>query len=217
MNEKPVPFEDIRREVIEKSNSTLRQGFNTMASTREFIIDVLKFRFGEDTVSAILDEVLPQLSDAYETQKKSWPEITDCDRLDAAFEELNAKGIMARHHWSCCGSCGTASMPTEFNRLGGKWRGVPITGYVFYDVQGTERALKENQINLDYGSSSFEASKDEYESLSCEVARVACQVLRSHGFKPEWAGTFVHSIDVTLKWQRRHPPRRFGYGDKSVD
>ncbi len=217
MSKKPVPIEEIRREVIEKSNSILRQGFDTLASTREFVIDVLKFDLGEGTVSAILDEVLPLLWENFESEKKTWPDVTDCDRLDAAFEEMNEKGVMARHHWSCCGTCGACAMPTEFKRLGGLWRGVPIVGYVFYHVQGTERAPTDNEIYLDYGTSNFDASKEEHQHLSCEVARITCQVLDAHGLKPEWAGTFDDSIRVPLKWQRRQPPRRFCYGDKSVE
>ena len=39
-----------------------------------------------------------------------WPDVTDCDRLDAAFSRLERAGIICRHNYACCGSCGAAEM-----------------------------------------------------------------------------------------------------------
>jgi hypothetical protein len=33
-----------------------------------------------------------------------WPQVTDCDLLDAAFAELDRAGVIARQNFSCCGT-----------------------------------------------------------------------------------------------------------------
>src|SRR4051794_10084988 len=45
--------------------------------------------------------------------QEPWPDDTDCDRLDAAFAALDADGIVARQHFSCCGTCGHADICEE--------------------------------------------------------------------------------------------------------
>jgi len=34
--------------------------------------------------------------------QREWPSVTDCDRLDRAFADLNGRGIVARQNFACC-------------------------------------------------------------------------------------------------------------------
>src|SRR5881394_768506 len=36
---------------------------------------------------------------AHRAAQAGWPSVTDCDRLDAAFAELDGAGVLARQHY----------------------------------------------------------------------------------------------------------------------
>src|SRR5687767_8883107 len=38
--------------------------------------------------------------------ERVWPAVTDCDRLDRAFAELETRGIVCRQDFTCCSTCG---------------------------------------------------------------------------------------------------------------
>jgi hypothetical protein len=62
-------------------------------------------------------EALVALSD----EEKTWPVITDCDRVDAAFQHLEAHGIVARQDFSCC-----QTYPIEIEALARAYGGVRL-------------------------------------------------------------------------------------------
>src|SRR5262245_26167777 len=43
---------------------------------------------------------------AHREAQAGWAPVTDCDRLDAAFTELDHVGVLARQHYRCCATCG---------------------------------------------------------------------------------------------------------------
>src|SRR5262245_49216644 len=84
-----------------------------MNDTEKYILDTIKTCvwsgfYDEDDVQQVIDDVLEEEADeemlraavAPEFEKKAaaertWPAETDCDRLDQAFETMNASGIIA--------------------------------------------------------------------------------------------------------------------------
>jgi hypothetical protein len=117
-----------------------------------------------------------------------WPTVTDCDRLDAAFAELNERGLFARHHWWCCENCGYAAMVAEDRSA---------RGYVFYHRGDTASAMSKQGLRLSYGSFS------DVSGSTAAVAREVVDVLRGHGLDPAWDGRVSSRIRVPLIWQRR--------------
>lgn len=160
-------------------------------------------------VAAAVRTALEQTKADRAKDMASWPKITDCDRLDAAFEELNARGIMARHHWWCCGPCGEGAMSNEFDRLKGQWQGKPVIGYTFYYSQGTESAADGNGFALWYGSMVPTEDDDAYEAAAVQIAQQVVDVLVEHGIEVSWNGTHAMTILVSLDWKRRKAPERF--------
>lgn len=189
-------------------------GFDTPEKIEKSVIDLVADENPKDVVTAMVAERMPSILRDWENEKATWPEVTDCDRLDSAFEELNGSGILARHHWWCCGTCGAAAMPDEFEYLDGKWEGRPIIGYCFYHVQDSEGAAEGYGLCLNYGT--LEKCRDdaEYEAKSVAVAREVVRVLEAHGLSVNWNRRFDTRPSIEMKWQRRSRPVRFCENDE---
>jgi hypothetical protein len=136
-------------------------------------------------------------------EMRRWPETTDCDRLDAAFEELNRRGVVARHDWWCCQNCGHGAMADEVELQPERVPGVPVRGYAFYHNQDTEAAVDGGGLFIAYGA---EAPGDE--SLLA-IGHELVEVLKRHGLRVDWSGSTDKRIRVSLEWQRRARPERW--------
>jgi hypothetical protein len=69
-----------------------------------------------------------------------WPQVTDSDRLSAAFRDLDSGGIVAREDVACCQSCGHAEIGDELRD------GDTADGYVFYHRQDAQRAVEAGEL-----------------------------------------------------------------------
>lgn len=126
---------------------------------------------------------------------RDWPERTDCDRLDDAFDALEAGGVIARHNFTCCGTCGSAEIWDEIGAVedaGGSPR-----GYAFYHMQDTEHAAEGEGLYLNYGAC------EEGEEAALAVGREIVAQLEAHGLSTDWDGSWGQRIGVTLDWKRR--------------
>ncbi|MDT5025006.1 MAG: hypothetical protein QOE61_1432 [Micromonosporaceae bacterium] len=144
-----------------------------------------------DAALAVADRALS----AHVADQASWPETTDCDRLDAAFAELDRAGIVARQHFSCCGTCGAHEIHDEMDQA--EKAGTPARGYTFFHVQDTEHAVGGNLLYLSYGA----VNRDKTASVA--VGHEVVAMLGQHGLSPAWNGKHAHRIALPLTWQRR--------------
>ncbi|MFY1830800.1 DUF6891 domain-containing protein [Myxococcus fulvus] len=147
-------------------------------------------------------------------EEKTWPDVIPADRLEAAFDVLRARGFVAEMSAST-----TMSGGWEVSRGVADLRreqGETIVGTVFFDQQDAASAMKGHQLHLAYGLVNDEEDDAREEPLTEEedakvsadaaaVGRTIVEVLREHGFTPEWSGD-AHSR-ITLKpafvWRRR--------------
>ncbi len=187
----PLDLEDMREYI----RVQVAAGFAPVADLVDEAIAV----FADTTLPhAAVREAAESLAEAataaHRADQGSWPEITDCDRLDAAFSALNAAGIVARQHFSCCGTCGATEIHDEMGRASG---GAPVRGYAFYHVQDTEHAVDGELLFLSYGSA--DGAKDAAVAIGHEVVAA----MREHGLRPEWNGRHANRIGLPLVWQRR--------------
>lgn len=203
--------DSIEEDASRQIRASLAAGFDSTESIRSRVLECLESEYPDDragmgeTVSRLLADEIARRAD----EMRNWPQITDCDRLDAAFEELNRRGIMARHNWTCCNTCGQAEMPDEFMRLDGQFEGVPIVGYTFYDFQDVDAAVDGGDIYLNYGSTERAEDEAAYTKQCIRIAEIISEMLRQHGLTVMWDGTYARKIGVTVKWQRRTAPPRF--------
>jgi hypothetical protein len=124
-----------------------------------------------------------------------WPEITDCDRLDSAFEALEEQGIVARQNFSCCGTCGSSEIWDEMENA--RNAGKLVRGYTFFHMQDTESAVDGCGLYLNYGSI------DEGEKAAIAVGHVIQRELEKSGFSTNWDGDLGKRIGVSLDWKKR--------------
>jgi hypothetical protein len=134
------------------------------------------------------------LADHRATQA-TWPARTDCDRLDAAFAELTQAGIVARQHFSCCGTCGADEIREEMDQA--EKAGLPVRGYTFFHVQDTEHAVEGDGLYLSYGAA------DKNQAASVAIGHEIVAALARHGLNPAWNGKIAHRIGLPLVWRRR--------------
>lgn len=115
-------------------------------------------------------------------------------RTRAAFDELNANGVIARADFTCCGTCASAEIGDERDDSR-HWR-----GFVYFHSQDTDRLIEDGATYIGYGA--FEPEdfdEDAYNRLSDDAKRdlyfgdvvrmldeVVFPIVRRHGIEPEW-------------------------------
>ena len=139
--------------------------------------------------------VAEQALAAHLAEQSTWPQETDCDRLDAAFAELARGGIVARQHFSCCGTCGAHEIREEMEQA--EKAGAFSRGFTFFHIQDTEHAVAGDGLYLSYGVA------DSDQSGAVAIGHEVVATLGRHGLTPAWNGKLAHRIALPLAWQRR--------------
>ncbi|MEU7674281.1 hypothetical protein AB0C42_05665 [Micromonospora taraxaci] len=130
---------------------------------------------------------------AHLAEQARWPEVTDNDRLTAAFRTLSDAGLVARENFSCCRNCGTAEIGAEVPR------GRTARGYAFYHQQDAERGVDGSGVHVAYGL--FE------QPPTAQIGEEVAAALRAEGLTVHWDGDPGTRIRVSLTWQRRRVGR----------
>lgn len=149
----------------------------------------------ESEVGDLAARLVEEAIAAHLEEQATWPEVTDCDRLDAALDELTTAGIVCRQNFTCCGTCGHAEIGGEMNDEEGD--GLTVRGYAFYHMQDTDRAVAGGGVYLKYGA--VEDGDEPLVRIGAEIAAT----LRQHGLQVEWNGQGNTTIHVPLDWKRR--------------
>lgn len=180
-------------ECFEIALSRIREGFADIDEITDGVFDTLagEAELDDTVVSRAIGEAL----DTFLREQKTWPRLTDCDRLDRAFEILERGGIVARQNYWCCQTCGSAAIHDEM--LSAAEDGEPVRGYVFYHEQDTEGAAGYGQLYLAYGSFSGE------DSDSVAIGKELVIHLEEVGLEPRWGGKLDERISVDVDWKRR--------------
>ena len=130
---------------------------------------------------------------AYLEDQRTWPDVTDTDRLLRAFRELDTAGIVARTEFACCQSCGMSEIGAEVPK------GALPRGYVFCHGQDMEFAALGSGLPLAYGVFTDGGGASTQTRIGEDVA----EALRRHGLTVHWDGDPGQRIEVDLRWRRR--------------
>ncbi len=123
------------------------------ASADEICNSVVEI-FSDEQDSSVLFpyayNIVQETIEAHIKEQANWEEITDCDRLDQAFDDLEHHNIISRQNFSCCGTCGAGEILDEMRKA--QENGQNVRGYTFYHAQDCEYAIERQGIHLSYGS-----------------------------------------------------------------
>lgn len=182
------------REHVERE---VAAGFLSPAAVVQSVLDVFVDDAGPDVLEPLAERLTRKAVAAHALSERTWPDVTDCDRLDDAFAELNRGGIVCRQNFSCCGNCGVAEIGDEMQAEAEA--GLKVRGYAFYHMQDTEAAVEGCGLFLNYGATDGDAVASE------DVGRKIADTLTRHGLTVQWDGSLQTRIGVQLDWKRRRP------------
>jgi hypothetical protein len=148
----------------------------------------------DDFNKQMLDEYAKSEFQAKREAEATWPAVTDCNRLDAAFDALNGIGIIALHNAGYTISDGISDVSevlAESDRD-------KVKGYCFYHEQDLERAVDGHGLWLAYGDIADTAAGKR------AIGELVKAELERRGFVVEWDGDEEKRIDLPrIVWQRR--------------
>ena len=191
------PTDEIIEEMREYIHREVWGGYSDREGAIEFGIEM----FIDQADAALLRPISERLVDEalanHAREAAGWPDVTDCDRLDSAFEALEQVGIVARQNFTCCGTCGTAEIWDEIgvdDAVSGSKR-----GYTFFHQQDTERGVDGDGIYLNYGACA------EDEAAAVAIGHEIVEHLETAGLRTDWDGDLGRRLGVSLDWKRRRP------------
>ena len=187
-----------------------------MTKTDRYILDAIRKWvwsgfYSPDEVNGMIDDILEADADeqmlraavapefARKTEaEKGWPAVTDCDRLDAAFDALASRGVLCLHNAGYTMSDGHGDASDQLSREPkGKY-----FGYAFYHGQDVERVIDGGglMIAFDHVDGDVPDKAKVGAALKEELERV--------GFAIEWDGTVGQRINIPkFDWKRRYTNR----------
>lgn len=166
-------------------------GFFTPDEVQEFIGDILEDDADESMLRAAVDPEFQKKAQ----DEKSWPAITDCDRLDAAFDEMEASGLIALQNAGYTMSDGHADVGDAYEARDQS----RIKGYCFYHGQDLERAVAGDGLMLAFGD------LEEGKSQKAEIGQLVKSVFEKHGLAVSWDGDPEKRINLPkIDWKRRY-------------
>jgi phosphoribosylanthranilate isomerase len=93
-------IDDMRRHIRRMT----AEGFHTPEEIATSAVEVFLGEQAQDVLEPIAERMTRDAVQTHLDAQKEWPAITDCDLLDRAFGELDRAGIVARQHFTCCGT-----------------------------------------------------------------------------------------------------------------
>jgi hypothetical protein len=164
-----------------------------------------------DEIIQFASDQLNRAASQLAAEKATWPEETDCDRLDRVEAALRDQGILLWQASPCCDSCTGSELPDRIDVITGRYPGFRelVRGYTFFIDQNMPQMLADStllSVYLAYGWFSPDDSQlapEDYKKNALGIAREVYECLRDEGFEVNWDGDFDRKIGVSVNWQRR--------------
>jgi hypothetical protein len=170
----------------------IRSGFYRLEEIDEMVDGIID---DDCDVPALKALILPVWQRKLEAER-SWPQTTDCDRLDGVFYQLHEVGI-------CALSNAGYTMSDGFSDVAQAIHDAPsghYHGFCFYHGQDVERVLESADLMIAFGS------LDDDPQRSVQVGQCVVDALKSAGFEVCWDKTVEQRIQLrSFEWQRRLP------------
>lgn len=188
----------IENELRRRIEAAVVQGFDERDEIIMAETEAAEDEYDRDDLEPLVTRLTDEALAAHHRKQARWKGETDCDRLDAAFEELERQGIVARQNFTCCSTCGHYEIGDEIKvAKKQKKRPAPVSGYAFYHMQDTESAVEGGGIYIKYDTLKGDDEK------KTAVGQQIVDVLQAAGLKTEWSGNPNEGVYVRVKWRRR--------------
>lgn len=170
-------------------------GFVEFDSIVPNVLEIVSDDYDVDELQPHAERILREIVQEQLKLESQWPAVTDWDRFDAAFAQLEEAGVVCRHNFSCCPSCAASEIWDEIEVERDKGR--EIIGCAHYNFQDTEAAVEGQGIYLSYGSVL------QGERPVVKIGHMIADAMRASGLTVRWDGTYAKRIHVALDWKRR--------------
>ena len=182
---------EYEQEIADEIRIRVWSGFHSLSD----VLEMLEDYDDDDADKQMLEEVAKSEFQAKREDEATWPPITDCVRLDAAFDALNQMGIIALHYAGYTMSDGLDEVGVALQEAA---EGDKVKGYCFYHAQDVARAVDGDGLWLAYGDLADTASG---KRAIGELVKVE---LERQGLIVKWDGDEETRIDLpSIVWQRR--------------
>jgi hypothetical protein len=183
--------EDVERYMLSEIQKLVRSGHHTPKTVRRAVRDMM-----EPGVNVNLPAIHAAIDAAFEQktlEEAQWPEITDCDRLYAAFAALEEQGICALHSAGVEISDGYSVVAeAEYQKKDA------YHGYCFYVADDISGALQWHHLYISFGS------MDDSPVNGVMIGKQVREALIGHGFQVDWDETIGKRLLIPeIRWQRR--------------
>lgn len=186
--------DDDKDAVLAAVSFHVRAGFHDAEEIAE-IIDESVLEPGEvdqDWLGTVIAEALAEKR----REEETWPQETDCDRMDELFDALNEEGIIALQNAGYTQSDGLSDVTEAYHEAGAEESGV--TGYCFYHEQDLERVVEGGELWITFGD--IDGDNDKGVQIGQRIKKAA----ESKGFKVDWNGSIETRLLIEgIDWKRR--------------
>lgn len=209
--------EELRNEMLETVSAYILGELKLAKRDDEEILEVAVDRVSDDipeeetpAFREYAKERLPALRVEFQAEQASWPEVTDCDRLDDVQDELQEDGILLWQASPCCDTCSHSELPDRIDAIEEEDPGFRdrCRGYAFFHDQALADDLLEDshlQVYLSYGWFCDEGrvTQDEYRKQALAIGEEVRDALETAGLQVVWDGDLSKKILLHIDWKRR--------------
>ena len=193
-----------RAEARQSVDRLIARGFNKQIDIAERVSNEMVWSVAEggdeepnfDDIEAIVKSMVTERMEKRRRAEQRWKRLTDCDKLDLAFADLEEQGIIARQNYWCCARCAHSAIVYEI--LGDESKRDFWKGYVFYHDQDTDGAPG-GSLLLGFGG--YKPGDE----VMKEVAETVVETLGRYKLKAEWNGkpdTRIKVVNLNWRWRR---------------
>jgi len=175
----------------------VRSGYLELCDVPEVAVEYFTGSYPKALVLRAAADALEAEVALLRADEATWPQVTDYDRLTAAFAEIERRGILAREDYACCRNCGVKEALVELEEASTSEQ--PFMGFAFFHMQDTERVVEGGPLMICFGD------RDDTDSGTEHVGQQVAAALREAGLRTEWNGSPDSRIEVHMQWLRRNP------------
>ena len=181
---------DVDDYILDKIKVHVWGGFDSEDDIQDIITDILEDDANEEMLRKSVNLEFEKKREA----EKSWPSVTDVDRLEQVFQVLKNKGVLCLHNAGYTMSDGHSDASEEISN----YPKGSFYGYCFYHGQDLERAVFGHGLMIAFDH----IEGDVPDKL--KVAMAVADELKKNGFEIEWDGSTDKRINIPkFDWKNR--------------